>query len=99
MPSEGSTETGRNVRSPPRDVSILDAPTWPVAMTPILPLLMKHPRSEEVFIDTSAFYAALDADDTVHAQARVGWMGLIRDGKPLVTSNYVGVEHEGVLPR
>ena len=65
---------------------------WPVAMTPILPLRMKHPRSEEVFIDTSAFYAILDADDEVHAQARVGWTGLVRDGSPLVTSNYVCVE-------
>ena len=61
-------------------------------MTPILPLRMKHPRSEEVFIDTSAFYAVLDADDEVHAQARVEWTGLIRDGGPLVTSNYVCVE-------
>ncbi len=85
-------ETGRSVQSPPRDASIPDAPTWPVAMTPILPPLMKHPRGEEVFIDTSAFYAVLDADDEVHARARVGWMGLIRDGRPLVTSNYVCVE-------
>lgn len=61
-------------------------------MTPILSLLMKHPRGEEIFIDTSAFYAVLDADDEVHAQARVGWLGLIRDGRPLVTSNYVCVE-------
>ena len=44
---------------------------------------MKHPRSEEVFIDTSAFYAVLDADDEVHAQARMGWTGLIR-GKELI---------------
>ena len=65
---------------------------WPAAMTPISSPLMKHPRGEEVFIDTSAFYAVLDADDEVHAQARVGWHGLIRDGKPLVTSNYVCVE-------
>ena len=91
-PSEESTETGRSVRSPPWDAFIPDAPTWPVAMTPILLPLMKHPRGEEVFIDTSAFYAVLDAEDEVHAQARVGWLGLIRDGKPLVTSNYVCVE-------
>ncbi|MCE2486713.1 MAG: PIN domain-containing protein [Desulfurellaceae bacterium] len=57
-----------------------------------MPLRMKHPRSEEVFIDTSAFYAVLDADDEVHAQARVGWTGLIRGGRLLVTSNYVCVE-------
>ena len=65
---------------------------WPVAMTPILPPLMKHPRGEEVFIDTSAFYAVLDADDEVHARARAGWSGLISGGNPLVTSNYVCVE-------
>ncbi len=43
---------------------------------------MKHPGSEEVFIDTSAFYAVLDADDEAHAQARAGWRGLIRAGNP-----------------
>ena len=53
MPSGGSTEAERSRRLPPQDASILDAPMWPVAMTPILPLRMKHPRSEEVFIDTS----------------------------------------------
>lgn len=54
MQSEGSTETKHNVRSPPQDASTPDAPVSPVVMTPILPLLMKHPRSESVFIDTSA---------------------------------------------
>ena len=39
----------------------------PVGMTPILPLLMKHPRSEEGFIDTSAFYIVLDSDDKAYA--------------------------------
>ncbi len=77
---------------PPRDASTLDAPMWPAAMTPILPRLMKHPRGEEVFIDTSAFYAVLDAADEGQARARAGWHGLILDGKPLVTSNYVCVE-------
>lgn len=61
-------------------------------MTNISSPLMKHPGSEEVFIDTSAFYAVLDADDGAHAQARAGWRGLIRAGNPLVTSNYVCVE-------
>ena len=92
MPSEGSAETERNARLPPRDASTLDAPMWPAAMTSILPTLMKHPRDEEVFIDTSAFYAVLDADDEVHARARAGWSGLISSGNPLVTSNYVCVE-------
>ena len=71
-------ETGRSVRSPPRDASIPDAPPWPVAMTPILPLLMKHPRSDEVFIDTSAFYAILDADDEGHAQWTVTSFAVMR---------------------
>lgn len=92
MPSGRSTEAERSGRLPSQDASILDAPMWPVAMTPILPLHMNHPRSEEVFIDTSAFYAVLDADDEAHAQARAGWTGLIRDGRPLVTSNYVCAE-------
>ncbi len=39
----------------------------PVGTTPILSLPMKHPRSEEIFIDISAFYAVLDSDDKAYA--------------------------------
>ena len=53
---------------------------------------MKHPTRDEVFVDTSAFYAVLDADDEVHAQAGTAWRELIQAGVPLVTSNYVCVE-------
>lgn len=38
---------------------------------------VKHPVSDEVFVDTSAFYAVLDADDAVHA--------LFKDLLPVVT--------------
>lgn len=55
-------------------------------------LRMKHPTSDEVFFDTSALYAVLDADDEVHAQAKAAWRELIQAGSPLVTSSYVCVE-------
>jgi len=53
---------------------------------------MKYQGSDEVFVDTSALYAVMDADDEVHSQARTAWRELIQTGVPLVTSNYVCVE-------
>jgi predicted nucleic acid-binding protein len=45
-----------------------------------------------IFIDTSAFLAVLDADDTRHASAREAWIGMVRNDETLITSNYVLVE-------
>ena len=45
-----------------------------------------------VFIDTSAFMAVLNADDLHHARARQVWQDLIRAGATLVCSNYILVE-------
>ena len=53
---------------------------------------MKHPTIDEVFVDTSALYAVLDADDEAHARARTAWRELIEAGASLVTSSYVCVE-------
>jgi predicted nucleic acid-binding protein len=45
-----------------------------------------------VFIDTSAFYALLDADDGQHQPARQAWATLVSEAADLVCSNYVVVE-------
>ncbi|HID83570.1 MAG TPA: PIN domain-containing protein [Anaerolineaceae bacterium] len=46
-----------------------------------------------VFVDTSALYALLDADDRYHAAAAAAWRELLQDeGTVLFTSNYVMVE-------
>jgi predicted nucleic acid-binding protein len=45
-----------------------------------------------VFIDTSAFYAALDRDDDNHQKAQRVWNEVFSDENIIVTSNYVLVE-------
>lgn len=45
-----------------------------------------------VFIDTSAFYAILDADDGQHKPAKQTWVALLSEATDLVCSNYVIVE-------
>ena len=49
------------------------------------------------FIDTSAFYAVLDADDRNHAAARTQWAELLRQGAELFTTNYVLVETHALI--
>jgi predicted nucleic acid-binding protein len=46
----------------------------------------------QVFIDTSAFYAVLDRDDSNHRQAARIWAALLDGGAALVTTNYILVE-------
>jgi len=45
-----------------------------------------------VFVDTSAFYAILDRDDSNHARARDTLVRLLGDSARLITHNYVLVE-------
>jgi predicted nucleic acid-binding protein len=45
-----------------------------------------------VFVDTSALLAVLDADDQNHASAKMSWESLISNGTDLVCTNYVLVE-------
>jgi len=45
-----------------------------------------------VYVDTSALYAVLDADDNNHTAARENWIKLLERGEQLVCSNYVLVE-------
>lgn len=50
-----------------------------------------------VFVDTSAVYAVLDADDAGHPAARATWSELLASDSPLITSNYILVESFALL--
>ena len=50
-----------------------------------------------VFVDTSALYATLDADDLNHDRAAVQWRRLVEGQTPLVTTNYAMVETTALL--
>lgn len=52
-----------------------------------------------VFVDTSALFALLAADDARHAQAARIWQRLIQDGVPLLTSSCVLVETFALVQR
>lgn len=52
-----------------------------------------------VWIDTSGFYALLDADDPSHDVARGLWDRLLEEKPELVTNNYVFVETVVILQR
>ncbi len=45
-----------------------------------------------IFVDTSAFLAILDADDDFHAEAKRAWGEVLSSDSSLVTSNYILVE-------
>ena len=45
-----------------------------------------------IFVDTSAFYALLDADDAHHRKAAGAWREIIDSGQDIVASNYILVE-------
>src|SRR3990172_6539311 len=50
-----------------------------------------------VFVDTSAFYAVVDADDLNHARAKRTWIELLDQQGVLVCTNYVLVETFALL--
>ena len=50
-----------------------------------------------VFVDTSAFYAVLDADDEHHAAAKAAWAELLDSGCRLAATNYILVETGALL--
>ncbi len=52
-----------------------------------------------VFVDTSAFFAVLDADDENHGAARQIWEDLLTQEVVLVCSNYVLVETLALVQR
>ncbi len=51
------------------------------------------------FVDTSAFCAVLDADDSNHSDARREWERLLAGNDVLQTTNYVIVEVSALLQR
>ncbi len=52
-----------------------------------------------VFIDTSAAFAALDADDLNHETAMATWASISAEGEVPITSNYVLVEAVALIAR
>jgi uncharacterized protein len=50
-----------------------------------------------VFVDTSALYAILDADDAGHARVSEVWAALVNGAEPLVTGNYTLIESHALL--
>jgi predicted nucleic acid-binding protein len=52
-----------------------------------------------VFVDSSALYAVLDADDLRHGAAAETLRALVAEGEPLVTNNYVVVETTALAQR
>ena len=52
-----------------------------------------------VFIDTSAFFATMDADDEFHSAAKARWISLLESEAHLVTTNYVLVEAAALVQK
>ncbi len=52
-----------------------------------------------IFVDTSAVFATLDADDRNHERARQAWTNLITEGTELVCTSYVLVEAFALVQR
>jgi predicted nucleic acid-binding protein len=52
-----------------------------------------------IFVDTSALFAVLDADDRNHEPAKQAWMNLIAEGTELVCTNYTLVEAFALVQR
>jgi uncharacterized protein len=53
----------------------------------------------DIFLDTSAFLALLNADDQYHAAAAQLWSQLVPGDQQLVTTNYVLVETLALVQR
>jgi predicted nucleic acid-binding protein len=49
-------------------------------------------RQRAVFVDAVAFYAAMDSRDQNHTLAQEGFARIVRERRPLVTSNLVVAE-------
>jgi len=53
--------------------------------------------TNQVFIDTSAFYALMDGSDQFHQQAGRHWLEMVEEGIQLSTNNYIIVESLALL--
>jgi len=49
------------------------------------------------FIDTSALFAILDAEDSNHSRADLQWQDFVASDEPLFTSSYVLVESMALI--
>jgi predicted nucleic acid-binding protein len=54
-------------------------------------------ESENVFIDTSAFYALMDRSDGYHEKAKTLWISLLDNNATLKTTNYILIEALALL--
>ncbi len=52
---------------------------------------------DPVFVDTSGFYALMDRSDARHKEASRIWESLLKEGPPLLTTNYVVLETTALL--
>ncbi len=52
-----------------------------------------------VFVDTSALYALMDADDQHHARARAAWVEWLDQPVQFLTTNYVLLESIALIQR
>jgi uncharacterized protein len=52
-----------------------------------------------VFVDTSAFLIMLNGSDAEHIVALTAWNDVVRQGRPLVSTNYVVVETVALVQR
>lgn len=50
-----------------------------------------------LFVDTSAFYALLDAADPNHERARECWTDVLAADQTILTSNYIAVETSALV--
>ena len=53
----------------------------------------------KLFVDTSALYAVLDADDARHEQARGAWLELLEREAQMICTNYILVETVALVQR
>jgi predicted nucleic acid-binding protein len=52
-----------------------------------------------IFADTSAFYAVLDADDSKHSKAKQFWDKVIKNDDILLCHNYILIETSALILR
>lgn len=54
--------------------------------------MISRSPEQSIFVDTSAFYALLNRDDTFHERAKRHWKTFAENHSTLITHNYILVE-------